>query len=218
MATIRSFRALRPAPPLAEKIASVPYDVVNTKEARALAAGNDLSFLHVVRRGHRSARHHRHLRRPRLCQGRRELHEAQGFREPHRRGEPLSLYLPTQNGRAAIRSESPDAAWWMSTSTIQSRNTSLPARPKRMTGVRHMLTLRAHAGPVLLTYRRTEPLAKLLKSETGTEPLYDFTAEDGVQHTIWRCGPTLRQSRRPSRRFRHSISPTGTTARRGPAG
>src|SRR5205809_8027157 len=49
MATIRPFNALRPAAEHAVEVAAVPYDVVNTEEARALAAGNALSFLHVSR-------------------------------------------------------------------------------------------------------------------------------------------------------------------------
>src|SRR5436190_18278769 len=49
MATIRPFNALRPAADRAAEVAAVPYDVVNTAEARALASGNRLSFLHVSR-------------------------------------------------------------------------------------------------------------------------------------------------------------------------
>ena len=49
MAVIRPFSALRPEPERAGDVASVPYDVVNTDEARALAANNPLSFLHVSR-------------------------------------------------------------------------------------------------------------------------------------------------------------------------
>jgi uncharacterized protein (DUF1015 family) len=49
VAIIRPFRALRPQPDRAEQVASVPYDVVNTDEARALAEGNPFSFLHVSR-------------------------------------------------------------------------------------------------------------------------------------------------------------------------
>ena len=49
MATVRPFRALRPTPEAAERVASVPYDVVSSQEARELAEGNDLSFLHVIR-------------------------------------------------------------------------------------------------------------------------------------------------------------------------
>ncbi|NRA96361.1 MAG: DUF1015 family protein, partial [Planctomycetes bacterium] len=49
MAVLRPLQALRPPPDLAAQVASVPYDVVDTREARALADGNPLSFLHVVR-------------------------------------------------------------------------------------------------------------------------------------------------------------------------
>ena len=50
MATVRPFRAVRPATAdLAARVASVPYDVVDTAEARQLAAGNPISFLHVIR-------------------------------------------------------------------------------------------------------------------------------------------------------------------------
>ena len=49
MSALFPFRALRPAPDAAARVASVPYDVVSTDEARALAAGNPLSFLHVTR-------------------------------------------------------------------------------------------------------------------------------------------------------------------------
>jgi uncharacterized protein (DUF1015 family) len=49
MAVIRPFRAVRPSPEAAAGVAAVPYDVVDTEEARALAAGNSLSFLHVSR-------------------------------------------------------------------------------------------------------------------------------------------------------------------------
>src|SRR5436190_14423711 len=49
MASIHPFRALRPAPAVAASVSSVPYDVVSTDEARELAAGNPLSFLHVTR-------------------------------------------------------------------------------------------------------------------------------------------------------------------------
>jgi uncharacterized protein (DUF1015 family) len=49
MSALFPFRALRPASAVAPRVASVPYDVVNTDEARALASGNPLSFLHVTR-------------------------------------------------------------------------------------------------------------------------------------------------------------------------
>ena len=49
MATIHPFKALRPTGEMASDVSAVPYDVVNTEEARELAANNPLSFLHVSR-------------------------------------------------------------------------------------------------------------------------------------------------------------------------
>ena len=66
MATLHPFRALRPKPADAARIAAVPYDVVSTDEARALADGNPLSFLRVSRAGARAARRHRSVRGRRL--------------------------------------------------------------------------------------------------------------------------------------------------------
>ena len=47
MAKVRPFRAVRPTPELAEKVAALPYDVMSSAEARQMAAGNPYSFLHV---------------------------------------------------------------------------------------------------------------------------------------------------------------------------
>ena len=49
MLKVKPFRALRPTPELADKVSSLPYDVMNTKEAVQMAAGNDVSFLHIIR-------------------------------------------------------------------------------------------------------------------------------------------------------------------------
>ena len=49
MLKVKPFRALRPSPELADKVSSLPYDVMNTKEAVQLAAGNEVSFLHIIR-------------------------------------------------------------------------------------------------------------------------------------------------------------------------
>jgi uncharacterized protein (DUF1015 family) len=186
MATIRSFRALRPAPPLAEKIASVPYDVVSTKEARALASGNDLSFLHVVRPD---------IDLPdtidtyddrvyaRAAENFKRLKDSGALIEEE--SPALYIYRLRMDGRDQIGIAGCCMVDEYLNDTIKKHEFTRKA--KEDDRVRHMLTLRAHAGPVLLTYRRTERLAGLLKSGTGTEPLYDFVAEDGVQHTIWRC-------------------------------
>ena len=63
MAVIRPFNALRPAAECAPQVAAVPYDVVNTEEARALASGNPVEFSARVAPRNRSARRHADLQR-----------------------------------------------------------------------------------------------------------------------------------------------------------
>lgn len=55
---------------------------------------------------------------------------------------------------------------------------------------RHVLTLNAHTGPVFLTYRDVARVDELVADTMQGEPLYDFTAADGVQHTVWRIAAT----------------------------
>src|SRR5207344_135895 len=59
-------------------------------------------------------------------------------------------------------------------------------RDKEDDRTRHMLALGAQTGPVFLTYRAADPVDGIVKLVTGLEPLFDFVADDGVAHTIWR--------------------------------
>lgn len=186
MATIRSFKALRPQPDLAKEIASVPYDVVNTREARQLAQGNDLSFLHVVRPDidlpdtidpYDSAVYEK------AAENFNRLKESGSMVEEE--SSSLYIYRLTMDGHSQIGIAGCCMVDEYNDDTIKKHE--FTRKVKEDDRVRHMLTLNAHAGPVLLTYRRTEALAELLQKEIREIPLFDFTAADRVQHTIWRC-------------------------------
>ncbi len=186
MATIRPFKALRPLPEYAAKLASVPYDVVSTQEARILAEGNRYSFLHVVRP---------EIDLPDSV----DIHDdavyekaAENFFSLKKEGvlvqeheASLYIYRLELDGREQIGIAGCCLVDEYDNDTIKKHEYTRKA--KEDDRVRHMLTLRAHAGPVLLTYRRTESLALLLKKESSGTPLFDFTAVDGVRHSIWRC-------------------------------
>ncbi|PYS76416.1 MAG: DUF1015 domain-containing protein [Acidobacteria bacterium] len=187
MAAIYPFRALRPPRDKVREVAAVPYDVVNTEEARALAAENPLSFLHVSR--------------PEI-----DLPEGTGIYSDDvyakakenfdklRRECPLEeedapgLYLyrlvmgdHAQTGVAACFSvDEYDAG------IIRKHERTRPDKEDDRT--RHTLTLRAQTGPVFLTYRADRRIDALVEAETKNDPLYDFTADDGVRHTLWRAG------------------------------
>ena len=188
MARIHPFRALRPEPAAAAAVAAVPYDVVTTPEARALAAGNPLSFLHVSRA---------EIDLPPDI----DPHDAAVYRaaagnlEQLRRAAPLveeaapSLYVyrlqsenHQQTGLAACYSldEYDHGA-------IKRHEKTRPDKEDDRT--RHMLALRAQTGIVFLTYRDVPELTALMRRAAQDAPLFDVPAPDGVRHTVWRLGP-----------------------------
>lgn len=187
MATIRPFRALRPVPGRAHEVAAVPYDVVTTSEARALASKNPASFLHVSRPEidlpEGTDPHSDAVYRTGAENFERLEREAPLVRE----SEP-SLYLyrlrmgeHEQTGVAAAYSlEEYDSG--------AIRRHERTRRDKEDDRTRHMVTLGAQTGPVFLTYRGRGEIDEIVDAVARGEPLYDFEAEDGVSHTVWRVG------------------------------
>jgi uncharacterized protein (DUF1015 family) len=191
MAVIHPFRALRPPADLVAQVASVPYDVVNTEEARALAAGNPWSFLHVSR--------------PEidLPQGTDIYSEGvykkavDNFRELTERcplkmeTEPsLYLYRLIMGEQEQIGVVACCAVDEYDTGTILKHEKT--RRDKEDDRTRHIMALRAQTGPVFLTYRGNQDIDTMVMEVTVTGALYDFTAPDGVQHTIWHVPDAVR--------------------------
>jgi uncharacterized protein (DUF1015 family) len=186
MATLHPFRALRPRASDALAIAAVPYDVVNSDEARALADGNPLSFLRVSRAEielppgtdpHseavylRAAENFDTLRRTSL-----ELED-----EPSLYFYRLRMGHHTQTGLAACFSLDE-----YDRDVIKKHERT--RRDKEDDRTRHMIALGAQTGPVFLTYRAAAEVDRLAARATTAEPIIDFSAPDGVQHTLWRVG------------------------------
>jgi uncharacterized protein (DUF1015 family) len=186
VAAIHPFRALRPPVGKVSEVAAVPYDVVNTEEARSLAAGNPLSFLHVSR-PEIDLPEGTDIYADEVYEKARENFEklkAEGTLEEE--AEP-SLYVyrlvmgeHTQVGVAAAFSVDE-----YDNDIIRKHERTRPDKENDRT--RHMLTLRAQTGPVFLTYRADRRVDALVGAETTARPLYDFEASDGVRHTVWRA-------------------------------
>ena len=188
MASIRPFRALRPSTDTAPEVSSVPYDVVTTEEARQIAAGNPLSFLHVTRSEidlppdtdpYSAAVYER---------ARRNYNEL--FRlAPMIMDDVESLYF--YRLRMGSHSQTGIAGCFpvdeYESDVIKKHERT--RRDKEDDRTRHILELRAQTGIVFLTYRAVETVDALAVGVTAGPPLYNFIAEDGVQHTIWRAGP-----------------------------
>jgi uncharacterized protein (DUF1015 family) len=184
MASLFPFRALRPTPATAAAVAAPPYDVVNVEEARALADGNPLSFLRVSRAEielpegtdpygdevyARAAGNYRQLTR--------SAFEVES--EPSLYFYRLRMGSHEQTGLAACYSlDEYDA------DVIKKHERT--RRDKEDDRTRHMLALGAQTGPVFLTYRASADVNDVARRATARAPLVDFTAPDGVQHTLWK--------------------------------
>jgi uncharacterized protein (DUF1015 family) len=191
VAVIHPFRALRPPAERVSQVASPPYDVVNTEEARALAEGNPFSFLYVSR--------------PEIdlpvgtdlysddVYGKAADNFERLTKEcPLVLEETPSLYLyrlimgeHEQVGLAACCSVDEYDQDLI-------RKHERTRRDKEDDRTRHIQTLRAQTGPVFLTYRANRGIDTMVMETTLSDALYDFTAPDGVQHTIWRAPDPVR--------------------------
>lgn len=186
VAVIYPFRALRPPAEKVEQVASVPYDVVNTEEARALAAGNPLSLLHVTR-PEIDLPAGTDIYSDAVYEKARENFQRLIESCPLLTEEQPSLYLyrlrmgeHEQTGVAACCSVDE-----YDQDLIRKHERTRPDKEDDRT--RHMLTLRAQTGVVFLTYRGDRRIDALVAAQTQSAPLYDFTAPDGVRHTVWRA-------------------------------
>lgn len=185
MAVIRPFRALRPALDVAEQVASVPYDVVNTDEARELAGGNPLSFLRITRS---------------------EI-EFPNTQDPY----ATEIYTSAKENLEKIRGAAPlieeeDASFYLYRLTMDGRSqTGIAAtfsvddydndiilkhektrKVKEDDRTNHIITTGAQTGVVFLTYKGVAGVNALVHTVIqSTEPLYDFTAPDGIRHEVW---------------------------------
>ena len=182
---IKPFAALRPVPARAAVVASVPYDVVDTAEARALAANNPDSFLHVSR--------------PEIdLRDSMDVHDdavyaqgAKAFREFQTRGvllrEPAEhLYVYRQVMGSHSQTGIVTCCHIDDYAQDIIRKHEKTRKDKEDDRTRHCLELNANSGPVFLTYRGVAAIDRLVAGVSATAPLYDFTAADGIRHTVWR--------------------------------
>ena len=185
---IRPFAAVRPNREDAALVASVPYDVVDTAEAKALAAGNPKSFLHVSRPEIDLAPDTDCSSPEAYAQARRALDGLLANGTLVRDGEPkFYAYRQTMGGHSQTGIVATfDTKDYLSGVLKQHEKTR---RDKEDDRTRHIETLSAHTGPAFLTYRDDPAIDMIVMDACRGEPLYDFVAEDGIGHTVWEIAP-----------------------------
>src|SRR5688572_17660666 len=213
MAVITPFRALRPAPASASAVAAVPYDVVNTDEARALAAGNPLSFLHVSRaeidlppdtNPYDDAVYAKAV----------ENFDTLKARAPLVLEDTPTLYVYRLRMGAHLQTGIAGAFSVDDYVRDVIKKHERTRRDKEDDRTRHIVELRAQTGVVFLTYPDVAAIDAVVREVAAGEPLYDFVAprgaergagvpasdelggvqgsppfnNDDVAHTVWRTG------------------------------
>src|SRR5436190_9363290 len=186
VATIRPFNALRPQAERAAQVAAVPYDVVNTEEARALASGNPWSFLHVSR--------------PEI-----DLPDGTPIYSDKVYAKALANFEKLTNDCPLETEETPSLYLYrlimgdheqigvVACCSVDEydrdviRKHERTRRDKEDDRTRHIMVLRAQTGPVFLTYRAQAQIDSLVADALTSNPsFYDFVANDDIRHTIWR--------------------------------
>ena len=216
MAVIRPFRAVRPDPAAAPRVAAVPYDVVDTEEARALAGGNPLSFLHVSRAEidlpagtdphadivyRTAAERYRALKR-----------DAPLVRRPSPRSY---LYHLDSDGHGQTGVAACYSLAEYDSDVIKKHERT--RKDKEDDRTRHIVELRAQTGPVFLAHRpnaQVDELAQARARDRRAARRLHGTRRRAPRDLAGRRGSWRRPSSRRSRPSTRSTSPMGTIARR----
>lgn len=185
MADIRPFCAVRPSVELADKIAALPYDVYNRAEACKIVKENPLSFLKIDR-AETNFDDSVSTYADEVYAKAKELIEtmiAEGqFVEDTDRC--YYIYRLTMNGRAQsgiVACSSIDD--YCNNVIMKHENTR---EEKEVDRIRHIDTTNCQTGPIFLAFRDVATITAIMKEEQAKAPLYCFTAEDGIEHCVWK--------------------------------
>ncbi|MEW6758392.1 MAG: DUF1015 family protein [Acidobacteriota bacterium] len=184
MSKLKPFRGYRPRPDLAEKIASHPYDVINSDEARDLARGNPYSFLHVgkpeIDLDPAVPLYDDRVYAKGVENLRRFVAEGTLLKEPQpcfyvyqqRMGEHVQAGLV---GLCAVAEYE---------SGLIKRH-EFTRKDKEDDRTRHVMEQNANAEPVFLTYRAVPAIDEIVDRARSCDPVYDIVTDDGFGHTVW---------------------------------
>lgn len=185
MAIIKPFRSLRPKPELSQQVASRPYDVLNSSEARTEVAGNELSFLHVTKS---------EVDLPADI----DIHSEQVYAKAKENLDKMMaagvlfqdekpcyyIYQLIMDGRSQTGLVCISSVEDYHNDVIKKHEFTRPEKEKDR--IDHMNALQAQTGNVFMAYREVTEINALINGwKTTQKPVYDFKADDGIQHTIW---------------------------------
>src|SRR4051812_42680829 len=182
---IHPFQGLVPTPTHAPEVACVPYDVVNAAEAAALAAGKPHSLLHVDRAEIDLPPGTDPYNAAVYAKARDNLLALQRSGVLVRETEPC-LYVYQQKMGDHVQRGLIAGCHVDDYDSGLIKKHEKTRKDKEDDRTKLIDTLSADTGPVFLTYRDNPDITALVNAKTSESPLHDFTAPDGIQHTVWR--------------------------------
>lgn len=186
MAIIKPFNALRPQSEIAQQVASKPYDVLNSEEAREEAKGNAFSFLHVTKSEidlpDEIDIHSKEV----YLKAKENLLKFINKEEILFREEKPCYYIYqlTMDGRNQTGLVCVSSVEDYNNDVIKKHEFTKPEKEKDR--IDHMLTIHAQTGNVFMAYRDVTNINAIIDEwKMANKPVYDFTASDGIHHKIW---------------------------------
>ena len=184
MANIYPFKALRPDPEIAKQVCELPYDVMNSQEAKELAKDNSYSFLHVSKPEIDLDPEIDIYSDPVYTKGAENLRFLQ---EQGALTQDLApcfyLYQQIMDDHKQIGVVAVASCEEYDSGIIKKHENTRPS--KEDDRVRHIEALNSQTGPVFLTYRSMEGIDAFIKTACEKEPSIDFVSADGVRHSSW---------------------------------
>ncbi len=185
MAEIRPFSCVRPAAELADRVAALPYDVYNRQEAKAEVQREPMSFLKIDR-AETSFDDSVDTYAPEVYEKARELLEKDiedgvYITDPDRVYYIYQLEMDGRTQTGLVACSSVDD--YMNQVIKKHENTRADKEVDRIT---HVDTCSAQTGPIFLAYRADQEISQVVDKYVKTEPVYDFTAVDGISHRVWK--------------------------------
>lgn len=186
MAIIKPFKAIRPREELAHKVASLPYDVMNSEEAKIIAKDNPYSFLHIdkseIDLGYDIDEYDEKV----YLKAKENLRK---FRAKKilikEEKECIYIYKQVMNNRVQVGIVACLSVDDSLNGVIKKHEYTKPDKEKDRTN--HIRYCNANTGTILVTYKSKQSINELIyKYIEENKPLYDFTTEDNITHTIWK--------------------------------
>lgn len=184
MAVLRAFKAVRPTKNLAHKVAALPYDVLSSEEAKAIACNNPYSFLHIDK-AEIDFKEDVYIYDKKVYEKARDnLYDfiKKGiFIEENK--PCLYLYRLTMDGRSQIGIVGCTSIDDYLNNIIKKHEHT--RQDKEEDRINHVDYCNANTGPIFLTYKDNEEINNIVDTWTKKTPEYDFTSDDNISHTVW---------------------------------